>query len=1402
MNSQRNSSPSPSRLRLMRLEPRLLFDAALAVEVAVATDTVVEHDSSLDTTTARISETAAPAPLMETAPASEAISSDTSQSPLTDITASDDTAANTPSVTTASSEESSRPPEAVVDRVSLYTAGEMVVSTSQDSTAPAREIVFVDSTLTDADTLMFTSREGVQVVRLDASTDPWQQMTATLAGQTDISAIHILSHGAEGELILNNHAYSATELEGYTAQLQSWSDHLTQDADILLYGCNIAASADGRALVDSLAAKTGADVSASADATGSDLLGGNWSFEYSTGAIETSIALAADSGYAGLFSTVALDGKSGWTAVMYGPNKDPDGDSQAGAADTDIIGDSTHGSLYVAYDDNGTPNNTSDDFMCFRMRIDNPTSSTNFAGVAIVGIDANLDGRVDLFMSVDGRNNTQAVKLLDPGTGANISPNTTTTNPLPTGWLANNGVYPFSNTAIYNVSAVTATNDPHWGAATTGLSGATANDLTGDGDTDVFVSWKIPVADIATVLAKASPVDRSGNYGPRGSTGISGFTKDTTVQYVSFTQTQPGPINGDLNGVGSSYDKNASFASLGAFTPQMSASNPVSDGPRIIIAEPISGGYLNNAEDNSVTISGTSASLVDGTQVSLSITDGSNTLTFTNTTTISGGTWTATGLDLHSLNNGQLTITATAGSASDLANVEHDSTAPTVSINQLATAINGLPTFSGTSNLTDGSLLAVTIDPDNNNATNNSLIYQVLVSSGLWSLDTSAVSPGTGTVPTAGLTSYSKVTATATDAAGNIATATALNHPTVNSLSTNDTTPTVTGTWTNIAGDTLTVKVNAQSYTPTITGNTWSVAVTTALASGSSYEVEATVTRGGSVTDTTTGEVTITSSPVVAIGINGGDTASGTDTTPLITGTSANAGGFVIVRLDPNNDGDLSDAVTYSVSPDGSGNWSLDTGSEQPISGQKPDGGFTGVVGIRATDSTGSEVDTQVLTISTPTISISSIISTATSNSLGLVSNTSGGEAWLNMTEDDAVTISGTTTGGTVDLVITDANGHFIEVSGVAVAGGTWSASGLNLSSLDNGTLKVEAFISGTAIKATNQSVVHDKLAPRIFNTTASEIKKAAATMSGGSEIEGTSLSITVSAASPTGYTSTTSANGDWTVTPSITGNPSSTSVTVSPTTQTTDAAGNIVQSLSWTQAILANASANTISINSIASDNIISTNEISSGVTISGSTTLSGTPLITLSVTDGVTTVTPTAVNASGGVWSTVLSLSDIKLLANGPLTVSATAPDGSVTIKDIALPTLSLVSPTLSITDNTPGTASSSSTPVIFTFTFSEAVTDFDSGDITVSNGTKGTFSGSGTTYTLEVTPTSSSSGDISVSVANSIATGTTTGRGNIGSSATQPFNTTGAIVAPTVSINTDLKFRSCSNLLLLSF
>ena len=78
--------------------------------------------------------------------------------------------------------------------------------------------------------------------------------------------------------------------------------------------------------------------------------------------------------------------------------------------------------------------------------------------------------------------------------------------------------------------------------------------------------------------------------------------------------------------------------------------------------------------------------------------------------------------------------------------------------------------------------------------------------------------------------------------------------------------------------------------------------------------------------------------------------------------------------------------------------------------------------------------------------------------------------------------------------------------------------------------------------------------------------------------------------------------------------------------------------------------------------------------------------------------------------------------------------------------------VEPTVVITDDTAGTATGD---VTYTFTFSETVTNFTVGDITVTGGTKGVFTPvSGTVYTLVVTPTDDSTTDITVDVAANVA------------------------------------------------
>lgn len=97
----------------------------------------------------------------------------------------------------------------------------------------------------------------------------------------------------------------------------------------------------------------------------------------------------------------------------------------------------------------------------------------------------------------------------------------------------------------------------------------------------------------------------------------------------------------------------------------------------------------------------------------------------------------------------------------------------------------------------------------------------------------------------------------------------------------------------------------------------------------------------------------------------------------------------------------------------------------------------------------------------------------------------------------------------------------------------------------------------------------------------------------------------------------------------------------------------------------------------------------------------------------------------------------------------------------------------PTVTITDNVSGTATSD---VTFTFTFSEAVTGFAASDVTVTNGTKGTFTmaPTGLSATLVVTPNPNSSGNIGLNVASASFADTAGNNNSAAATTSQAFNT----------------------------
>ncbi len=183
-----------------------------------------------------------------------------------------------------------------------------------DQPAPdaATEVAFVDTRLDGWETLVGTLRPGIEVVQIDASRDGIVQIAEHLANRSGIETVHIFSHGAPGAITLGATELTAKGAEERSAELADIGRSLTCNADILVYGCDVAASADGQNLVNLLAQHTGADVAASSDATGSPDAGGNWVLEAQTGSIEALVAVEAQSEWSGILDIATSRYSNSW----------------------------------------------------------------------------------------------------------------------------------------------------------------------------------------------------------------------------------------------------------------------------------------------------------------------------------------------------------------------------------------------------------------------------------------------------------------------------------------------------------------------------------------------------------------------------------------------------------------------------------------------------------------------------------------------------------------------------------------------------------------------------------------------------------------------------------------------------------------------------------------------------------------------------------------------------------------------------------------------------------------------------------------------------------------------------------------------------------------------------------
>ena len=138
------------------------------------------------------------------------------------------------------------------------------------------EILFVDPSVSDLETILRNLRPEVQAIVLDGRWPATRQIAAALGGRKGLDAVHIVAHGAPGRVNFAAGEWSVGTLKEEADDFAAIGRALASDGELRLWSCNSALGDAGEAFIETLSEAVGAEVCASTALIGAAALGGAW----------------------------------------------------------------------------------------------------------------------------------------------------------------------------------------------------------------------------------------------------------------------------------------------------------------------------------------------------------------------------------------------------------------------------------------------------------------------------------------------------------------------------------------------------------------------------------------------------------------------------------------------------------------------------------------------------------------------------------------------------------------------------------------------------------------------------------------------------------------------------------------------------------------------------------------------------------------------------------------------------------------------------------------------------------------------------------------------------------------------------------------------------------------------
>ena len=122
------------------------------------------------------------------------------------------------------------------------------------------EILFVDPSVDDVETIVCGVRPEVRAIVLDPAVPAARQIALALDGLDGLDAVHVIAHGAPGRVNFSTGEWSAATLQDDAGDLAAIGRALGADGELRLWSCESAAGTASASVIDKLAEAMDADV--------------------------------------------------------------------------------------------------------------------------------------------------------------------------------------------------------------------------------------------------------------------------------------------------------------------------------------------------------------------------------------------------------------------------------------------------------------------------------------------------------------------------------------------------------------------------------------------------------------------------------------------------------------------------------------------------------------------------------------------------------------------------------------------------------------------------------------------------------------------------------------------------------------------------------------------------------------------------------------------------------------------------------------------------------------------------------------------------------------------------------------------------------------------------------------